>query len=276
MTDATPALAQSPAARNLRRPLALVGRSIRTRLRFLLSLLALSAGTVAEALLPRAWRRSARLEFRRVLRMALGGSLTATVFVATLVGVGMVYQAIYWLRVAGQEGSLGNLLVAILIRELAPILVGIILLGRSGAAMLTELGHLHAEQQLHALQAQGIDPFQILVMPRGIAFALASYTLGVVFVLVTMVVGFVLASTWGWCRRRCGRSSTCCCAPRRRRTIVVFPVKMLAIGLLIGSTACLTALLAHEGEDIGRLISRGFIRGMLAIMLTSGLLSLAI
>jgi phospholipid/cholesterol/gamma-HCH transport system permease protein len=57
---------------------------------------------------------------------------------------------------------------------------------------------------------------------------------------------------------------------------VVFPVKMLTIGLLIGATACLTGLHAHEGEDIGRLISRGFIRGMLAIMLTSGLLSLAI
>ena len=198
MTDAPSALVDLPSARGIARaPLAWVGRGVRARLRFLLSLMALSAGIVVEALSPRSWRRSVRFEFRRVLRMALGGSLTATVFVAALVGVGMVYQAIYWLRVAGQEGSLGNLLVAILLRELAPMLVGIILLGRSGAAMLTELGHLHAERQLHALQAQGIDPFQILVMPRGIAFALASYTLGVVFVLVTMVVGFALASIAG-------------------------------------------------------------------------------
>ena len=276
MTDATPALAQSPAARSLRRSLAWVGSSIRKRLLFLLSLMALSAGTVAEALSPRAWRRSARLEFRRVLRMALGGSLTATVFVATLVGVGMVYQAIYWLRVAGQEGSLGNLLVAILIRELAPILVGIILLGRSGAAMLTELGHLHADRQLHALQAQGIDPFQVLVMPRGIAFALASYTLGVVFVLVTMVVGFALASMLDVVQTSLWSFLDALLRATAPADFVVFPVKMLAIGLLIGSTACLTALLAHEGEDIGRLISRGFIRGMLAIMLTSGLLSMAI
>ena len=90
MTDATPALADPPAARSPRRAVAWVGRSVRTRLQFLLSLMALTAGTVAESLSPRAWRRSARLEFRRVLRMALGGSLTATVFVATLVGVGMV------------------------------------------------------------------------------------------------------------------------------------------------------------------------------------------
>jgi phospholipid/cholesterol/gamma-HCH transport system permease protein len=276
VTDATPALVESPAARSWRRPLAWVGRSIRSRLRFLLSLMALSAGTVAEALSPRAWRRSVRLEFRRVLRMALGGSLTATVFVATLVGVGMVYQAIYWLRVAGQEGSLGNLLVAILICELAPILVGIILLGRSGAAMLTELGHLNADRQLHALQAQGIDPFQILVMPRGIAFALASYTLGVVFVLVTMVVGFALASILGVVQTSLWSFLDALLRATAPADFVVFPVKMLAIGLLIGSTACLTALLAQEGEDIGRLISRGFIRGMLAIMLASALLSLAI
>ena len=276
MTDATPALPESPAARTLRRPLAWLGRSVRMPLQFLLSLMALSAGIVVECFSPRAWRRSARLEFRRVLRMALGGSLTATVFVATLVGVGMVYQAIYWLRVAGQEGSLGNLLVAILIRELAPILVGIILLGRSGAAMLTELGHLHADRQLHALQAQGIDPFQVIVMPRGIAFALASYTLGVVFVLVTMVVGFALASILGVVQTSLWSFLDALLSATAPADFVVFPVKMLAIGLLIGSTACLTALLAQEGEDIGRLISRGFIRGMLAIMLTSGLLSLAI
>jgi phospholipid/cholesterol/gamma-HCH transport system permease protein len=276
VTETTPALAESSAAHGLRRSLTWLGRSVRTRLRFLLSLMALSAGIVAEALLPRAWRRSARLEFRRVLRMALGGSLTATVFVATLVGAGMVYQAIYWLRVAGQEGSLGNLLVAVLIRELAPILVGIILLGRSGAAMLTELGHLHADRQLHALQAQGIDPFQVLVMPRAIAFALASYTLGVVFVLVTIVVGFALASVLGVVETSLWSFLDALLRATAPADFVVFPVKMLAIGLLIGSTACLTALLAHEGEDIGLLISRGFIRGMLAIMLTSGALSLAI
>jgi len=276
VTDATPALPESPAARTPRRPLAWLGRSVRMPLQFLLSLMALSAGIVVECFSPRAWRRSARLEFRRVLRMALGGSLTATVFVATLVGVGMVYQAIYWLRVAGQEGSLGNLLVAILIRELAPILVGIILLGRSGAAMLTELGHLHADRQLHALQAQGIDPFQVIVMPRGIAFALASYTLGVVFVLVTMVVGFALASILGVVQTSLWSFLDALLSATAPADFVVFPVKMLAIGLLIGSTACLTALLAQEDEDIGRLISRGFIRGMLAIMLTSGLLSMAI
>jgi phospholipid/cholesterol/gamma-HCH transport system permease protein len=238
--------------------------------------MALSAGMVAEALSLRAWRRPVRAEFRRVLRMALGGSLRATIFVATLIGFGMVYEAIYWLRVAGQEGSLGNILVAVLLREVAPLLVGVILLGRSGSAMLTELGHVQAGRQLHALQAQGIDPFQILIMPRGIAFALASYTLGIVFILVTLLVGYVLANLLGVVPTSLWSFLDTVLRAASPSDFVVFPVKMLAIGLLIGATACLTALLAHPDDDIGRLISRGFIRGMLAIMLTSGLLSLAV
>ena len=276
MTDLAPAPAGESFAQRLRRPLGWLGRFVRARVNIVLTLMALAAGAIIEAGRPHSWRRSVRLEFRRVLRLALGGSLPATIFVAAIVGIGMVYQAIYWLRVAGQEGSLGTILVTVLLREVTPLLVGIILLGRSGSAMLTELGYLQSERQLHALQAQGIDPFQLLVMPRGVAFALASYTLGVVFVLVTLLIGFALArlldvvqtSFWSFLDTVLRAASP--------SDFVVFPVKMLSIGLLISATACLTALTARADDNVGRLISRGFIRGMLAILITSGLLSLAV
>ena len=276
MSNSTPALVPRPFVFNPRPMLAWLGRLVRARLRFILSLMALAAGMAAESLSPRAWRRSVRSEFRRVLRLALIGSLPATIFVAALIGIGMVYEAIYWLRVAGQEGSLGTLLVAILLREVAPLLVGVILLGRSGSAMLTELGRLQADRQLHALRAQGIDPFQILVMPRGVAFALASYTLGIVFIVVTLLVGFAIASSLSVVQTSFWSFLDAVLGAAAPSDFVVFPVKMLAIGLLIGATACLTGLSAQADDDIGQLISRGFIRGMLAIMLTSGLLSLAV
>ena len=276
MTDVAPTHARSPIGWNPRRPLRWLGRGVRVRLRFFLSLMALAAGIAFDALFPGAWRRPARSEFRRVLRMTLRGSLTATIFVAPLVGIGMVYQAIYWLRAAGQEGVLGNILVVILLREVAPVLVGVILLGRSGSAMLTELGSVQAERQLHALQAQGVDAFQLLVMPRGIAFALASYTLGIVFVLVTLLVGFAVASLVDVVETSLWSFLDTVLLATARSDFVVFPAKMLVIGLLIGSTACLTALWADPSDDLGRLVSRGFIRGMLAILLSSGLLSLAV
>jgi phospholipid/cholesterol/gamma-HCH transport system permease protein len=264
------------AASSLRRPVAWLGHYARARVSFFLSLMALAAGVAYQALLPRAWRRSARLELRRVLRTALGGSLTAIIFVAAILGIGMVYQAIYWLRVAGQEGALGNILVTVLLREVTPLLVGIILLGRSGSAMLTELGSLVRERQLHALQAQGIDPFQFLVLPRSVAFALASYTLAIVFLVVTLVVGFVVARLFDVVQTAFWSFLDGVLTALTPSDFAIFPAKMLTIGLLIGASACLTGLSAQAGEDVGQLISRGFIRGMLAIMLTSGLFSLAI
>ena len=253
-----------------------IGRSARKPLHFGLPLMALAAGIVMEALIPRSWRRPARMELQRALRLALVGCLPATIVVAVLAGLGMVYQAIYWLRVAGQEASLGAILVAILFRQVVPLLVGIILLGRSGSAMLTELGQLHAERQLRALQAQGVDPFQFVVMPRGTAFALASYTLGIVFILVALLVGFALASLLGVVQTSLWSFLDSVLGATTPADFIVFPLKMIAIGLLIGASACLTALSAPADEDLGRMIARGFIRGMLVILLTNGLLSLAI
>jgi phospholipid/cholesterol/gamma-HCH transport system permease protein len=263
-------------SQRLRRPLGWLGRAVQLRLRFVLMLMALAFGILAEAARPRTWRRSVWAEFRRVLRMALGGSLPATVFVAALVGLGMVYQALYWLRVAGQEGSAGTILVTILLREVAPLLVGVILLGRSGSVMLIELGRLRSDRQIRALQAQGIDPFRLLVMPRGIAFALASYTLSVAFILVTLSTGFTVAGLMGIVQTSIWSFLDGVLRATAPGDFVVFPLKTLTIGLLVGATASLTALSAEPEDDHGRLLARGFIRGMLAIMLTSGLLSLAV
>jgi hypothetical protein len=60
------------------------------------------------------------------------------------------------------------------------------------------------------------------------------------------------------------------------RDFVIFPTKMLLIGLLVALTAALTGLSARHGEDAGRLLPRAFVRGTMAIMLTSVSLSLAI
>jgi phospholipid/cholesterol/gamma-HCH transport system permease protein len=276
VTDSADALPAAEQAWSPRRGLAWLGRLVRARLYFFLTLMAMVAGIAWEALFPRAWRRSVRMEFWRVLRTALLGSLPATIFVAALMGFGMVYQAMYWLQLAGQENLLGTILVTILLREVAPLLVGVVLLGRSGAAMLTELGQLQAERQIHAMQAQGVDPFSLLVLPRGVAFALTSYTLGIVFILVTLAVGFGVGTLFGVVQDSLWVFLDTVLRAAAPSDFVVFPVKMLAIGLLVAATACLTALSAGADDDIGRLISRGFIRGILAIMLTSGLLSLAI
>lgn len=86
----------------------------------------------------------------------------------------VVSQAAYWLGYAGMAQMTGSILVSVLVREIAPILVGIILMGRSGMLSLTEIGMMVLGGEVRGLQARGIDPFLALVMPRTFAFTVGA------------------------------------------------------------------------------------------------------
>ena len=147
--------------------LARIGRPVRLRFGFVLMLAALGFGVAREAVRPATWRRTVRNEFRRALRQAVGGGLSTTVVTAALIGLVMVSQALYWLGQAGQEELIGPVVVTVLVREVAPLLVGFILLGRSGVVVVSEIGELQRGGQVSTLAAQGLDPFLLLVLPRG-------------------------------------------------------------------------------------------------------------
>ncbi len=177
-----------------------VGHFTRARIGFSLILAAASWGVLREAIRPVSWRRTVRHEFKLTMRQATGGGLATTVVTASLVGVAMVYEALYWLGVAGQAELTGSLLVTVLVRELTPLLVGFILLGRSGMLTVTELGMLQTGGQVRAMYAQGIDPFLLLVLPRTLAFALSSFTLGILFAATALVFGFIVSGAIGTVR----------------------------------------------------------------------------
>jgi phospholipid/cholesterol/gamma-HCH transport system permease protein len=255
--------------------LAAIGRVVRRRASFLLMLAALSWGVLLDARRPRSWRRPVRAEFRRALRQSAGGGLATALVTAGLTGLALVSQALYWLGLAGQQELEGALLVTVLVRELTPLLIGMILLGRSGTVTVAELGALHLGGQMRVLNAQGIDPVLLLVLPRTVAYAIASFTLGVLFITSALLVGFVASSLLGAIQDSLWLFLDHVLSAMRVSDFAIFPVKMLCIGALVSLTACLTGLTAGSTDDTGRLLPRGFVRGVLAIMLTSLLFSLA-
>ncbi len=256
--------------------LAAIGGATRHRAAFALTVLALSFGVLCE--LPRrlSWRRTIRAEFGRILRQAVGGGFVTTVVASSLIGIAMVYQALFWLGEAGQERLIGSILVTVLVREVAPVLVGMILLGRSGIAAAAEIGTLHIGRQVERLTVQGIDPFLMLVLPRATALALASYTLGIVFVLTALAVGFSAGSLGGGVLMSSWEFSSTVLEAMRPADFVVFPSKMLVIGMFVALTSVLTGLDAARGAETAGLLPRTFARGLIAIMLTSVVLSMAI
>ncbi len=187
----------------------------------------------------------------------------------------MVSQALYWLGAAGQEELIGPVLVIVLVREVAPVLVGMILLGRSGVVAMAEIGALQSGGGVRALEAQGLDPLLLLVLPRACAISVASYTLGVMFVVTALLTGFVVESLLGKVHISVWTFLGGVLMAMKPDDFLAFPAQMIVIGLLVALTACLTALTAGPRDEAAQVLPRGYVRGVLAILLASIALSLA-
>jgi len=259
-----------------RRLLAALGRDTRQRARFMLLLAGLTLGVFREALRPLAWRRTVRMELRRALRQSVVGALTTVLVSAALVGVALVNQALFWLGQAGQENLIGSVLVSGLIRGIGPVLVGLILLGRSGMLVLAEISSLHIGGQVRAMEAQGLDPFLVLLLPRSLALAIACFALTVIFIAVALLTGFIADAVlqpstvtfWSFLN---GVLKAMVVAD-----FVIFPVKTLGVGLLVTLSAGLTAFQARPRESTAELLPRGFVGGVLVIIFVNVLLTVVI
>ena len=256
--------------------LASVGRFTRARVGFSLMLAASAWGVLREAVRPLSWRRTVRHEFTLTMRQATAGGIATTVVTASLAGIAVVYEALYWLGVAGQAELTGAIVVTVLVRELTPLLVGFILLGRSGMLTVNELGRLQTGGQVRAMYAQGIDPFLLFVLPRTLAFALSSFTLGIIFAATALVFGFIVSGAIGAVQTSLWTFLDRVVTAMTVSDYAVVPVKLLATGFLVGLSSCLMGLGASEDDTLSSLLPRGFVHGIVVIMLTNILLTLTI
>lgn len=146
---------------------------------------------------PRYWAAPVRKAFAR---QVLANGVEPVGFVcalAALVGISLVVQLTFWVGEAGQSQLLGPLLVAVVARELGPVLINLVVIVRSGSAMTTELGVLKLNGGVRALEEQGRDPFLHLIMPRILGVAISTCCLTIVFIFVAFASGFLFAAWTG-------------------------------------------------------------------------------
>jgi phospholipid/cholesterol/gamma-HCH transport system permease protein len=252
-----------------------LGAAVRWQAFSSLSVAALAWGVLREAPRPASWRRTVRAGLWRQLRHSLTGGLGMALVTAMLIGL-VISQALYWLSTAGEASLIGTVLVIVLVRELAPVLVGLILLGQSGVVAVAELGEIALSDHVRALQSMGLDPFQILVLPRAVAFATASFTLGVLFVATAVTTGYITGSLAGAVQVSFPMFINRLLSAMHWRDFAVFPAKLLLIGLIVALVACLTGLQPRASDDAADLLPRAFVRGMTAILVTNIVLDLAV
>ena len=96
-------------------------------------------------------------------------SLPVILITGAFVGMVLAVQAIEQFRAVGLEERMGAVVNISVVRELGPVLAGIMLAGRIGGALTAELGTMNVTEQIDALRSMGVDPIRYLVVPRFLA-----------------------------------------------------------------------------------------------------------
>jgi phospholipid/cholesterol/gamma-HCH transport system permease protein len=115
--------------------------------------------------------------------------------IAFLISIIIAYMSAQQLRNFGAEIFVVDLVTIGVLRELGVLLTAIIVAGRSGSAFAAEIGSMKLNEEIDALRATGVDPFEVLVLPRVLGLLIALPLLTILADLVGLVGGAVLCAS---------------------------------------------------------------------------------
>jgi phospholipid/cholesterol/gamma-HCH transport system permease protein len=134
------------------------------------------------------------VRFGRVVQEVFDVGVLSLVIICISGGaVGMVLglQGYNTLIRFGAEESLGAVVGLSLVRELGPVLTGLLVTGRAGSAMAAEIGTMVATEQLDGLRMMSIDPVHLVAMPKALAMTLVMPLLSALFTSFGILGGYV-------------------------------------------------------------------------------------
>lgn len=120
-------------------------------------------------------------------------SLNVVLLTGFFTGAVLALQSGLTLDAYGARPIVGRLVTATMIKNLGPVLTGLMLCGRVGSSIAAELGSMVATNQVNALRVLGTDPIRKLVVPRLLAGTLMTPILTVVADAVAIIGGWIVA-----------------------------------------------------------------------------------
>jgi phospholipid/cholesterol/gamma-HCH transport system permease protein len=115
------------------------------------------------------------------------------VVLALAVGVFAIVEGVGGIGALSGAESLGRMVTVVVLREVAPLLTGGVVIVRSVTAIAAELGTMRVQREIEALEAMGISPIRQLVTPRIFGGLLSLFGLNILFNAVALAGGFLLA-----------------------------------------------------------------------------------
>jgi phospholipid/cholesterol/gamma-HCH transport system permease protein len=121
------------------------------------------------------------------------GSLVVVLLTGFFTGAALASQSGLTLDQFGARPVVGRLVAASMVKELGPVLTGLMLTGRIGSGIAAELGSMVVTDQINALRALGTDPIRKLVVPRMLAGIFMAPVLTVIADFIGIFGGWLVA-----------------------------------------------------------------------------------
>ncbi len=239
--------------------------------RDLLAFLGLVTTTLAGSFL-----RPGRLRFRAIVahveRIGLH-ALPILGLLSFLIGVVLAYQGADQLRVYGAEIFTVNLLGVSILRELGGLMTAILVAGRSGSAFTAEIGTMRVNEEVDAMRTMGLDPVEVLVLPRLLAMIVALPLLTLYANLVALAGGGVMVVATldigiGQFLAQLGDAVTL-------STFWMGMVKAPVFAALIGLVGCYEGLqVSGSAESVGRRTTRSVVEAIFLVIVADAAFSI--
>ncbi len=123
------------------------------------------------------------------------GSLPVVLLVGLFTGMVTALQSVQVFQAFGLTHLVGGTTGVSIAAELGPVLTSLMLAGRVGAGIATEIGTMRISEQIDALESMAVNPIQFLVLPRIVAGVLMTPILVLLFFIVAMGGAYLIAVT---------------------------------------------------------------------------------
>lgn len=230
----------------------------------------LLAGTLRA--LPLVWRQR-----RKVVEQLFeigNASLLMVCVLSFFIGAVIALQTAPLLVQQGLHSFVGGLVGYSISRELAPVMMGVLLAGRIGSAMTAEIGSMQVYQEIDALRTMNINPVHYLVLPRIVAMAIAVPMLVTFSILVGWLGGGTIAAT----NQQVGISFQAFFQDLALMVdlddVVHGVLKSLCFAVIIALIACHQGLVTRGGpRGIGRSVTKSVVNSIVLIVMSDYLVT---
>lgn len=237
----------------------------------LLNFLGLATVTAAKtAIRPRRFRGIAF--FHHLEQVGLN-ALPIVGLLSFLIGVVLAYQGADQLRRFGAEIFTVNLLGISILREMGILLTAIIVAGRSGSAFAAQIGTMQVNEEIDAMRTIGLDPMEVLVLPRTLALFVAMPLLAVYADLMGLAGGALMSIV--------SLDITFTQFAERLKDVVpiwsfwVGVIKAPIFGIVIALVGCREGLKVQGSADsVGRQTTRAVVIGIFLVIIIDAVFSI--